>query len=35
MREFEGPYRKSGRTYHDDFLKDDSPSHKFIITILS
>ena len=23
--EFEGPYRKSGRVYQDDILKDDSP----------
>ena len=33
--EFEGSYIKSGETYKDDILKDLSPYHKGISTILS
>ena len=33
--EFEGSYKKSGETYQDDILKDDSPYHKGIGTVLS
>ena len=33
--EFEGLYKKSGVTYQDDILKDDSPKHKGISSVLS
>ena len=33
--EFEGSYKKSGETHQDDILKDDSPYHKSISTVLS
>ena len=31
---FEGSYKKNGELYQDDILKDDSPYHKGISTIL-
>ena len=33
--QFEGSYEKSGETYQDDILKDDSLEHKGISTALS